>query len=84
MYIHCQKEMAETTNQLVSLCAEQADLRHKIWENEVIIQKKQKMWQEFIQASLERKRYILSYFISSITVMPGYNLKIIHTVDPSQ
>lgn len=74
MYANCHEQLIETTNQLASLIAEQADLKHEIWEGETMIKAAQERWQEFTAAPLERRKNILSYFIRHIIVKSGYDV----------
>ena len=76
MYANCHEQLIETTNQLASLTAKQADLKHEIWEGEAVIKAAQERWKEFATAPLERRKNILSYFVSRIVVKSGYDFSI--------
>ena len=76
MYAHCHEDLIETTNQLASLNAEQADLKHELWEEETIIRKKQALWQEFENAPVERQKMILSHFLLRVIVGAGYQVEL--------
>lgn len=76
MYANCHEQLIETTNQLASLTARQADLKHEIWERETIIKVTQERWKEFATAPLERQKNILSYILFRIVVKSGYDVSI--------
>ena len=76
LYTQCQKELIEIKNQIASLNVGQADLRHKIWEKETVIKTNQERWKEFKSATLKRRKYLLSFFLSRVVVKSGYEIRI--------
>ena len=76
LYTQCQKELIEIKNQIALLNVGQADLRHKIWEKETVIKTNQERWKEFKSATLKRRKYLLSFFLSRVVVKSGYEIRI--------
>ena len=76
LYTQCQKELIEIKNQIASLNVGLADLRHKIWEKETVIKTNQERWKEFKSATLKRRKYLLSFFLSRVVVKSGYEIRI--------